>query len=295
VYVAFVTPSFIRHPAFPFHLLTHLWFVHNFTYDTQGSLNGVNWTIATEVQFYLLLGVILPIIVRTKPLVILLVAVTVAWLYRYAAFYYVDNGELRTSHLFVLTSNVPGAADLFGWGIALCLVMRSELYAQLARWRWFPLATTSAAGIVFAIALNVFWPRAQYWPDVRMVTCFPTLLGFAFCLVVLAACQVRNAVTIRFLSSLIYLGTISYGIYLWHLTCIELLKKVPGIPPIWILLFTLGGTLGLSAISWHFMELPLIKFGRAPRAAASTRNKQGAPGKIPGLPAQNSSASPELV
>src|SRR5262245_43228796 len=53
-----VAPGLIGHPAFLFHTLTHVWFVHNLTYDTQGSINGVYWTVATEVQFYVLLGLL---------------------------------------------------------------------------------------------------------------------------------------------------------------------------------------------------------------------------------------------
>ena len=59
-----------------------------------------------------------------------------------------------------------------------------------------------------------------------------------------------------------YLGEISYGIYLWHLPVILLLKK-SGLqnPPVF-LITTLMCVVMLSAISWHFIEKPVIRWSR---------------------------------
>lgn len=45
-------------PVAEFDLLTHVFFVHNFFKETMYSVSGVYWTLAAEMQFYLLLPVL---------------------------------------------------------------------------------------------------------------------------------------------------------------------------------------------------------------------------------------------
>ena len=49
-----------------------------------------------------------------------------------------------------------------------------------------------------------------------------------------------------------YVGEVSYGIYLWHLFAIELCLGLHGTKPPQALALTLGVTLLLASVSWHF-------------------------------------------
>ena len=54
VYVVFVLPAMLSMPRIGWHLWTHAAFVHNWHPATQGSINGVNWSLGVEMQFYLI-------------------------------------------------------------------------------------------------------------------------------------------------------------------------------------------------------------------------------------------------
>jgi peptidoglycan/LPS O-acetylase OafA/YrhL len=55
-----------------------------------------------------------------------------------------------------------------------------------------------------------------------------------------------------------YLGTISYGIYLWHLPVILALKRVTWVDGPQALPSVLVLTVLFAALSWHFFERPLM-------------------------------------
>jgi len=263
VFTVLVIPSILQHPHFLRHALMHLGFVHNFTYDTQGSINGPNWTIATEMQFYVCLAAILPWLIRIRPLYLIGICVAIAWLFRFTMFHIVDDGSLRTFHLFVLTTQLPGCFDLFGFGIALALVMRTKRYETISSTRWFWPSCAFATIAAITMTLKLFWIFPEYWSDPVAVTLFPTLLAVSSCLTVLLACQIKSTTALRILSPLQYLGTISYGIYLWHLTIIMILKGSQSATPFEVLLSTLAGTFFLSSLSWHLLEAPIVSIGKA--------------------------------
>jgi peptidoglycan/LPS O-acetylase OafA/YrhL len=102
-----------------------------------------------------------------------------------------------------------------------------------------------------------------------MVTFFRTPLALAGALLLLIACCLGGPVWLRVTRPLRYLGTISYGIYLWHLPVILSLKRINGLAPGTALSLTIALAIVLAAISWHFFEKPLIaRYGRMPERSA---------------------------
>ena len=59
---------------------------------------------------------------------------------------------------------------------------------------------------------------------------------------------------------LLYLGKISYGVYLIHNFSVPLLRIVfprcAVAPPAWMAAAAVPTTIGLAALSWHFVEKP---------------------------------------
>jgi peptidoglycan/LPS O-acetylase OafA/YrhL len=75
-------------------------------------------------------------------------------------------------------------------------------------------------------------------------------------------------------SVLVWAGTISYGVYLWHVVVLELISRGPhartlaGALLLW--LAVLGGAIVLGAASWYLVERPLQrKIGAFQRRADS--------------------------
>ena len=73
-----------------------------------------------------------------------------------------------------------------------------------------------------------------------------------------------------------WLGTISYGIYLWHVPALQQIvgyTSVPAVPAsgaftVKVLVATVAGAAALGAASWYLVERPAQRRWRPRRAAA---------------------------
>lgn len=92
-----------------------------------------------------------------------------------------------------------------------------------------------------------------------MVVFFKTLLGLAWASVILSACTLQFRGLVALTAPLRYLGTISYGIYLWHLPVILTLKRVTWLTGPTALPYVLGIVFVLASGSWHLFELPFMQ------------------------------------
>jgi len=85
-----------------------------------------------------------------------------------------------------------------------------------------------------------------------------TGLAATFGALVLFASLLPNVA--RFVPPLDYLGDVSYGIYLWHLPVILVLTAHSvASSPVALLMWTLAIVIALSALTWHFLERPIIR------------------------------------
>lgn len=60
---------------------------------------------------------------------------------------------------------------------------------------------------------------------------------------------------------MVYLGKISYGLYVWHLLVILVVERWPGVTPgHWTtMLLTLPITIVLASLSYRFLEAPFLR------------------------------------
>ena len=114
--------------------------------------------------------------------------------------------------------------------------------------------------LVLSVAMSIYWRYASFWNYPLMVTVWRSLLSLAFALVLLCTISIKvTGLPRKLISPLFYLGTISYGIYLWHLPVLLSLKRVEWINPSVALALGVGLTCVFASVSWHFFEQPLIK------------------------------------
>ena len=77
-----------------------------------------------------------------------------------------------------------------------------------------------------------------------------------------------------------FFGKISYSLYLWHMValyaCIAMLHSRLPIWQVWIV--ALAATVAASALSYHFVELPMMRAGRS-LSSALARRLEGSPRK----------------
>jgi peptidoglycan/LPS O-acetylase OafA/YrhL len=124
-------------------------------------------------------------------------------------------------------------------------------------------AVVAANAVVYEVADADSFPRA-------VLAKLPTALGFALVIAAAAAGQGRSVAWLR-ARPLVAVGVVSYGVYLWHLPLILVVRKVGLLPadivPRFAVVLTL--TLAVATLSWKLLESPLIR-----RAAASRRDRR---------------------
>ena len=240
-------------------VLGHVFFVQNLHPLTHGALNGPSWTTAVEMQFYLLMVLIAPRLLRWHWGQFLAASVLLGVSYRCALVWWLPSGRADVWLEFIYSTQLPGMWETFAMGITLALLVRAPL-GRANRWLQPNLrhcvAWALVAVLVFAAALWVAGDRGVF--STPMLIFWRPLLGLG------CAALLCSAITLPHHSHwawrpLRYWGDISYGIYLWHFLVITALLGL-AVPPtgrhllwqvaLWTLLLAIAG--------WHLVEQPPI-------------------------------------
>ncbi len=259
LWVALFKPDFFDQSVrgWLWQIVSHLTFTHTFSGRTFGSIDGVNWTLAIEMQFYCAVALLVPWLARTPGWRIWLGCIAIAWAWR-AAMYFI-LGPAVQSRLFFGVMQLPGVLDEFGAGIFLaCILDRGTGPQPIAGAIW-----TAAAIVTGTLCMSLYWSHSSYWDLPAMVIFWRTLAGAFFLCVVAAAVRLPSFAESWPLQPIRYLGVVSYGIYLWHLFAIRYVQSVPEMTPAQALAVGLGLTLALAMLSWHAFERPILEWGRS--------------------------------
>jgi peptidoglycan/LPS O-acetylase OafA/YrhL len=220
---------------------------------------AITWSLSTEEQFYLLWPPILALLGMKSPLLLLL-----ALLANQAVNFGLLDAELaavglpyQSLHILQCTFT-PILLGCLG-----AFAIRSQ--SQAAAW-----VRTHSAAILWSSALVAL--AAANWPgDVRGMPRLAFQLATAVFLIALYFQQVHPLTRALELRPLVYIGMISYGIYLLHIIAIEVAR--PAAASLnqghgW-LLFALSAILSvvLAAISFRFFETPILKLKSRFRAS----------------------------
>jgi peptidoglycan/LPS O-acetylase OafA/YrhL len=218
-------------------------------------LLGHAWSLSIEEQFYLLWPVILLLLlrgIRSRMRIVYLIGAgaIASWMLR--VWMAIDGASINR-----LYNGLDTRADTLLVGCGLGVLLASNLIRDDARpaiaARLKPLAPVSAA--VFAtIVLYANWqsPHMYYW-----------LFAVVEVLVALLILQIfvaDSSATKTFFSlrPLVWVGTISYGLYLWHYPIYVLLKGY-GMTHKGIVFGTVL-TFSIAAVSYYAMEKPILRF-----------------------------------
>lgn len=207
---------------------------------------GHTWSLGVEEKFYLLWPLALPLLLRTRrPIVWLLVAFLVVTTWRY---YAIANWKWQQAY-FSFDTRMSGI--LLGAIAALSHLRMSR-------------PTVAVACVALAILMAV--PSLPKTNQAGAVTLGITLAELsAFVLVCYAADQSKAP----FLAwtPVVYIGRLSYGIYLWHFPALIL---VSGMDP-WVrLATTILFAVTMAAMCLHWIDEP-IKRWRARSSLLSVR------------------------
>ncbi len=240
----------------------HVGYFSNFYYYLSGSIDPFRhfWSLAVEEQFYLFWPAVLFLLPRTAVLRLAFALIILAPLFRMIA---AASGQ-RANYL-------PLACfDSLGSGAFLAYWFRHP--SELAWWNKYPRWPWALAWVCSVVLLFVL--RSQGWRNAWVISLGHTLVVFFFAWLVYR-CAAGSTGIFRWLLNhplLIFLGQISYGLYVFHnlLTELELgpLFRYLSLPETWadllvVRLFFQGGfTLLLALASWYCMERPINQMKR---------------------------------
>ncbi len=200
---------------------------------------GHFWSLAVEEQFY----VIWPMIILLTPRRHLR---TLMWSLIFASSSFRAVGKI-VFHLSPIATNslTIGCLDYFSIGALLALKNpKDKAFLRRAGLICIPIVVLETALLFVGRATKLSWAS------------FELCCALSAALVVSYAADGMDNAFGRFLSwrPLLYLGMISYGLYVYHLPIYELAWKQP-------ILSTLL-TIGVASISWYFYEKPINSLKR---------------------------------
>lgn len=224
-----------------------------------GWLGGLiaTWTLAQEAQFYLIWPLVLMWLLARQTC-----SRSIALLLGFAipALLLADMGLLHALHYSDYFSPLNRAAELL-FGCLVASAWKAGLVPRIFDSWWIsPLAL---GGLLALVGLGYAASDAQAYAE-------PVYLGAAVCAAVLILGLLRapHTALARALSwrPLVYVGTISYCLYLCHGPIIVLTYEyLPGRSALLDAAVAVPVSFAVAAASWHFLESRILGRSRSPR------------------------------
>jgi peptidoglycan/LPS O-acetylase OafA/YrhL len=255
-------------------LWSYVIFVQNFVMAQQSTFGSewlsVTWSLAIEEQFYLFLPLLVRLAPRKALPFLLIPLVLIAPIARLLLLMLHPHGSMAS---YVL---LPARADALLLGVLAAWALKHagarRVLARHTRTLYAALVPLVVGAAFLASRGPGIGPDMAAWTMTLVGLSWLAVLYVAILLLVLLHPSGPIGWLAR-LSWLRALGTISYGVYLFHqiilaLSHTLLLGQEPTIASIRDLLPTLLAltlTLGLATLSWRAMERPIVHWGRAHR------------------------------
>ncbi len=215
-------------------------FISNWLVNSPASYIAPLWSLSVEEQFYLLLPItligLLRFTSRRTAMIAFLALLAVAEWRTYTVALDSFNG-LSVIYFRLDTHGAPLVAG--------CLLAFATS-TRWARWLGYP-----ALALFLACC---FLCRVSYQPSYLAFYPVATIAGVGIIAAALADGHFSRALSWR---PLVYLGLISYSLYLWHYPIVRLLPHDP--------VLAVALSVGAAILSYHLVEQPFRRRGRARR------------------------------
>jgi peptidoglycan/LPS O-acetylase OafA/YrhL len=266
-------------------LVTHALFVQNGFVDAFGTANSVFWSLAVEVQFYVIFPLV-AIAFRRAPFVTAAAMIAAALAYRHA----IAGCCIGVETVY---RQMPAYLDLFATGMlaAYAVVWLRANRPGIARHAWaFTAAALACAWVGFALLSSA--DKVQYVPlgPQRWDLTNRTFVALAGGGLALCSCFAIRAYRLALANPvLVFLSVVSYNVYLWHTLLMVWLWKHdvpraatpnPHDDDHWKFAYIALGwtaTLVVSTAITYFVERPLLGFVKPQTFAFDWSRFRGSP------------------
>lgn len=263
-------------PEWAKYLPLHIPMLHFVSEPASFSINKVYWTLPIELSFYLCLPAIAWLLMRAERrggaaswamLGVLYAAILLmVWSYRYAMFQRFAAAEINV--IAWATSQLPGTLDTFMAGVAAAVALRwgrqrhgpwTRAGERLASTLFALVGLAGVVGMMYFIDAihEVYWrghPALFVWHSITSV----------FAALLVAGISLSGGLTGALFETrvVVFLGTISYSIYLWHypigLWAMHALDaRAMGHAAFFAL--TIPTIVAASALSYYLVERPFLR------------------------------------
>lgn len=216
---------------------------------------GHTWSLAAEQQYYLLWPVVLLTLLKRcsgshKVVVPILLIALVSWLLRICLGL---NGYSISRIFNGLDTRIDGL--MIGCATAVFIFYRHKFY-RITAWLncWVnSLSMFSAIGIFLFLIFGKWYTYWMHYYGFVLVELFVAIILID--IYTNPICKFRKYLGKKWL---VWLGSISYGLYLWHYPIFRILSSMGAE---WHEKFILGlaSTIALSTISYYAIERPLLR------------------------------------
>jgi peptidoglycan/LPS O-acetylase OafA/YrhL len=232
------------------------------------------WSLRTEMEFYILLGLLMPLIHSRKGRLLVLASIAIVFTGRYFIFIHKELFFTHPYRFALLSQSAIAHAPTFLIGIVTSIIYirfgalmkayfcRSRIFNSILADLIFFLILATLAFVLRKVAImggmiyaDVNWPQHYTYEAL--------LWSLVLLSVIVLPLRIKPLISNRVLA---YIGEISYSFYLIHLPVMfyinmKFLPVQSGFTPIYFgkLLLILVVTLILSSLSYRFIEKPFLR------------------------------------
>lgn len=223
-------------------------FAHQYHFVHISLVLGVLWSISVEEQFYAFWPIILKFIKQSFIPYFLGLIIIFATIYRYIYAYDLGHSIVKYSTFSVMSDIAMGALFAYFYGVY------RTFFESLKR-HWYFIFVIASNIIVLGIILF----RSFVVENRFAITIEPVVFSLAVVSILLfLPQQTTGFMTYR---PLVYLGKISYGLYMYHIIAMILVlffTRSVNISPIILVLTSFITTVLLASISYFVLEKPIL-------------------------------------